>query len=161
MLNQTKGKVLTEQERKKVLDDVIAEASKKQPGRPISDEFEQHEVCLPLCTLRIVESKHEGFAHLVYVVENFGPFGMGCDGSLVSSYDGIRKVYAGNTIGLEDVFLEYIRSPAGLASAKTHQILRSAVRGDFTEEDKEMFDAYLVYAQKDLTCPREILFNLL
>ena len=147
--------MITQEKRKKVINDLILIAiergevvsGKDTPGGQDSPVV-QYRLNFPYCSLLISETNGASVS-VVEIAENYGsteipivPAG--------SPFDGFRKLYQGSANGIDEIVLEAITSPTseGLTTLPSKRSLRG--KDELTPNDKSTFDAFLMYAQREL-----------
>ena len=145
--------MITQEKRKKIINDIISIAiergdvvgDKDTPGGKGSPVV-QYRLNFRYCSLLISD---DASVPVVEIAENYGsteipivPAG--------SPFDGFRKLYQGSANGIDKIVLEAITLPTSEGLATSPSTRPFTDKDELTPKDKSTFDAFLMYAQREL-----------
>jgi len=144
--------MLCREERRETVDSVVAKVVEK--GKLVDAPVRTYELCLPYCSLRILNPDQEGLEPVVEIAENFGDPNFQPEDGRYKAFTGVRTIYRGGSDGLHEVALQGISiRHYGSTSPPAECLRRSKDSTDgiqFTIQDAEKFDILLQYANQEL-----------
>ncbi len=143
--------MLKPQKRKEIIEYIINEAMNRRDVGGKSKYILEYQLNFQLCSLHITQPTDDNSVPVVKITENFGRIDI--KPKYPDLHDGFRLVYGGSVNGLDKVALEGIRvqGDGGLVASPTKRL--SLYKDDvkiLSKQDKETFDVFLMYAQREL-----------